>query len=76
LFKNVPNLQNAIKGRFQALITTKGGHNNTIKARSSNMKGSSSINHKFIGFMGSFQIHAKFVISWVCIIYTQMSCII
>jgi hypothetical protein len=27
-----------------------------------------SIHHKFIGFMGSFQIHAKIGISWVCII--------
>jgi hypothetical protein len=29
------------------------------------MKG---LHHKFIGFVGSFQIHAKFVISWVCIV--------
>jgi hypothetical protein len=32
--------------------------------------------HKFIGFMGLFQIHAKSTISWVCIIQTNMSCII
>jgi hypothetical protein len=35
-----------------------------------------SSHHKFMGFTGSFQIHAKFVISWVCIVYIQMSCII
>ncbi len=29
-----------------------------------------NIHHKFIGFMGLFQIHAKSVISWVHIIYT------
>jgi hypothetical protein len=32
--------------------------------------------HEFIGFMGSFQICAKSIISWVRIVYTQMSCII
>jgi len=32
--------------------------------------------HKFISFMGFFQICAKFVISWVHIVYTQISCII
>jgi len=34
------------------------------------------LHHKFISFMGSFQIYAKYVISWVRIVYTQMSCII
>jgi hypothetical protein len=32
--------------------------------------------HKFIGFLGLFQIHVKSIILWVHIIYTQMSCII
>jgi hypothetical protein len=70
IVKKCSKLTKCNKGEVPSFNNTKGGHNNTIKARSSNMKGSSSINHKFIGFMGSFQIHAKFVISWVCIIYT------
>jgi hypothetical protein len=32
--------------------------------------------HKFIEFMGLLQILGKFVISWVHIVYTQMSYII
>jgi hypothetical protein len=35
-----------------------------------------TMHHKLIGFIGSFQIHIKFVISWVCIIYTRMLCIL
>jgi hypothetical protein len=32
--------------------------------------GEGALHKKFIGFMGSFQIHAKSIISWVCIVYT------
>jgi hypothetical protein len=34
-----------------------------------------SIYHKLISFIILFEIHMKYVISWVCVFYTQMSCI-
>jgi hypothetical protein len=34
------------------------------------------MHHKLIGFIGSFQIHMKYDISWVRNIYTWMLCII
>ncbi len=47
--------------------------NNPIKHANNEFR---PLHHKFISFMGSFQIRANFVISWVHIVYTQMSCII
>jgi len=40
------------------------------------LMGEVALHKKFIDFMGSFQIRAKSIISWVRIVYTQMSCII
>ncbi len=60
-------------GRVHSVLGDIGNNNGVMELM---LKQAMTMHHKLIGFIGSFQIHMKSVISWVRIIYTRMLCII